>query len=413
MALIVQKFGGTSVGDIDRIEGVADRLLETRLAGDDSAVVLSAMAGETDRLLGLARAISTHGRPNPRELDVLLATGEQVTIALLCMALEKRGITARSFNGQQAGIVTDSGHNKARIEAIDPERLRHEIALGRIPVIAGFQGADASGNITTLGRGGSDTTAVAVAAALEARECRIFTDVEGVFTADPRIEPNARCQDRVSCEEMLELAAHGAKVLQIRSVELAQRFRVPLRVLSTFGRGAGTLILEGERGMEAARVAGIASSREEAEISLSGVPGGVDAAWRLLAPLAASRVEIDMMYQAVAPDGTLNFAFTVGRQDYDQAVEILSQIFRGMPVMIEGNSRVAKVTLVGHGIRSDTDIGVRMLRTLASVGIRARQIVTAQLRISVIVDEAEMERAVRALHQEFRLQEACSTLKTG
>lgn len=405
MALIVQKFGGTSVGGVERIEGVADILLASREAGDDCVVVLSAMAGETDRLLTLARAISTHGRPNPRELDVLLATGEQVTIALLCMALEKRGITARSFTGLQAGIRTDSSHSRARIESIAHEGLAHELSRGRIPVIAGFQGVDAEGNITTLGRGGSDTTAVAVAAAMQAAECRIYTDVDGVYTTDPRIEPAARRIPRLSYAEMLELSGQGSKVLQIRSVEFAYNYKVPVRVLSTFQPGPGTLIAEGEQQLEAARIAGIASSRDEAEIRLSGVSANADSVCRVLSPLTDSRIEVDLMVHSVAADGSLNISFTLSRQDYDQAREILAQAFRGQDARIDGSSRVAKVALVGGGVRSQPDVAPRMFSALARAGIAARQIATSQLRISVVIDEAEMESAVRALHQEFRLHE--------
>ncbi len=404
MALIVQKYGGTSVGGIDRIEGVADKIVAARDAGHDVVVVLSAMAGETDRLLGLARAISSHGRPNPRELDVLLATGEQVTIALLCMALEKRGITARSFTGSQAGIRTDNTHNRARIHAIDCDALLSQLERGRVPVIAGFQGADADGNITTLGRGGSDTTAVAVAAALNADECQIFTDVDGVYTTDPRLVPDARRLDRVSFEEMLEMAGQGSKVLQIRSVEFAHKYNVPLRVLSTFLDGPGTLIAQGANPVEAAQIVGIASSREEAEIRVNGVPAATDSAWRLLAPLANSRIDVDMIVQGADRDGRMNFAFTVNRQDYDRALELIALQYAGKDgVAIDGNSRVAKVALVGAGVRSQADVAPRMFAALSHVQVNVRQIATSELRISVVVDEIQMEKAVRALHHEFRL----------
>lgn len=405
MTLVVQKFGGTSVGGTDRIDAVAERVLAARDAGREVVVVVSAMAGETDRLLGLARAISTHGRPNPRELDVLLATGEQVTIALLCMALEKRGITARSFTGRQAGIVTDSGHTRARILEIRGEALLEEIRHGRVPVVAGFQGVDAAGNITTLGRGGSDTTAVAIAAALRADECQIHTDVSGVYTTDPRIEPNARRLERISYEEMLELAGQGSKVLQVRSVEFASRYKVPVRVLSTFESGAGTLIAEGNGTVEAPEIVGIASSRDEAELRVSApsaelLPGMIGA-------LAGSRIEIDLIVQNLAVDGSANVTFTVSRQDYDQAREILAHFFRASDVRIEGDSRVAKVSVIGNGIRAQrADVAARMLDALAREGIVARQIATSQIRISVVVRETEMERAVRALHHEFGLQHA-------
>jgi len=405
VALIVHKYGGTSVGGIDRIEGVADKVCAARDCGDDVVVVLSAMAGETDRLLDLARGISSHGRPNPRELDVLLATGEQVTVALLCMALEKRGITARSFTGFQAGIRTDSGHNKARILEVSADDVLAQLHKGRVPVVAGFQGIDSEGNITTLGRGGSDTTAVAVAAALKAVECRIYTDVDGVYTADPRIVAGARRLDFLTFEEMLEMAGQGSKVLQTRSVEFAYRHNVRLRVLSTFETGPGTLITSGDDAVESARIVGIACSRNEAEIRINGVPATVDAASRLLGPLAASRIEIDMIVQNQATDGSLNFAFTVPRQDYDQAREILELHFRDSDVRIEGNARVAKLALIGAGIRSQADIARRMFATLASADIAVRQIASSELRISVVLDEIGMENAARALHHEFGLHE--------
>lgn len=408
MALIVQKFGGTSVADVDRIEAVADHVLAVREAGDEAVVVVSAMAGETDRLLLLARAISTHGRPNPRELDALLATGEQVTTALLCMALEKRGITARSFTGAQAGIRTDSAHNKARILDVDAEALLVHVRRGRVPVIAGFQGVDADGSITTLGRGGSDTTAVAVAVALDADECRIHTDVDGVYTADPRIEPAARRLARISSNEMLELAGQGSKVLQARSVEFAHKYNVPLRVLSSFEPGEGTLIVNGGVTVETARITGIASSRNEAEIRVAGVEAGPSSALQVLAPLADNRIDVDMIVQHLDSNGRMNFAFTVNRQEYDQAREILALRFRDSDVRVEGNGRVAKVGLVGAGVRQQVDIAARLFAALARANVTVRQVATSELRISVVVDENEMENTVRALHHEFRLHEAAS-----
>lgn len=405
MALIVHKYGGTSVGGIDRIDGVAERIVAAREAGDDVVVVVSAMAGETDRLLGLARAISTHGRPNPRELDVLLATGEQVSIALLCMALEKCGVTARSFTGQQAGIRTDDGHGRARIVDIDTNALRAQLDQGRVPVIAGFQGVDAAGNITTLGRGGSDTTAVAIAAALGAAECRIFTDVDGVYTADPRIEPDARRLDRISFDEMLELAGQGAKVLQIRSVEFACKYNVPLRVLSTFEPGGGTLIGQGDDTVEDARIAGIASSRDEAQIRVTGLAAAPDTLSRLFGPLADARIGTDMIVQGVDADGRTSFSFLVNRHDYDQAREILAAQYHDADVSVDGDSRVAKVALVGVGVRTQADVAPRLFAALARAGIAVRQVATSEIRISVVVDENQMENAVRALHHEFRLHE--------
>lgn len=413
MTLIVQKYGGTSVGGIDRIEGVADKVAAARASGHDLVIVLSAMAGETDRLLGLARAISTHGRPNPRELDALLATGEQVTIALLCMALEKRGITARSFTGFQAGIRTDSGHNKARILEINRDALLEQVGKGRVPVIAGFQGVDAKGSITTLGRGGSDTTAVAVAAALMADECQIYTDVDGVYTADPRLVPDARRLEWLSFEEMLEMAGQGSKVLQIRSVEFAHKYNVPLRVLSTFDEGPGTTIIEGSARVESARIVGIACSRNEAEIRVSGIPAATDSAWRLLASLSDNRIDVDMIVQNVANDGRMNFTFTVQRQDYEQAREILTVQFRDQNVHVEGDNRVAKVALIGAGVRSQADVATRMFAALARAEVAIRQIATSELRISVVIDEIQMENAARALHHEFGLHESPVTVKAG
>lgn len=410
MALIVQKFGGTSVGDLDRIEAVADKVLAARDAGTDIVVVLSAMAGETDRLLGYARAISTHGRPNPRELDLLLSTGEQVTIALLCMALEKRGVTARSFTGFQAGIRTDDAHNKARILDIDKRALLEQIGKGRVPVVAGFQGMDAAGNITTLGRGGSDTTAVAIAAALNAAECHIYTDVDGVYTTDPRIVPEARKIDQLPCAEMLEMAAQGSKVLQVRSVEFARQHGVALRVLSTFEPGAGTLITHHpEASNKPLAISGIACSRDEARFHIRELSM---AANDLLHLLADSRIAIDMVQSGVSSSGR-ELEFSVSRQDYEQAREILAGPLKDTGALIEINSRLAKVALVGSGISTHPDICQRVKATLEDAGIAVTQILPSQLRISLLVDEFEMEKAVRTLHHEFRLNEAPVRVKAG
>lgn len=408
MALIVQKFGGTSVGDLDRIEAVADKVLAAREAGDDIVVVLSAMAGETDRLLGYARAISTHGRPNPRELDLLLSTGEQVTIALLCMALEKRGVTARSFTGFQAGIHTDDAHNKARILDIDTHALVEQIGKGRVPVVAGFQGMDAAGNITTLGRGGSDTTAVAIAAALNAAECHIYTDVDGVYTTDPRIVSDARRVDRLSCAEMLEMAAQGSKVLQVRSVEFAQQHRVELRVLSTFEPGPGTLITH-HAPNGSTIVTGIACSRDEAAFRVRNLPG---VAGDLLRLLTDSRIEIDMLQSGVSRSAR-ELEFSVSRQEYEQAREILAAPLKDTGALVEINSRLAKVTLVGGGISAHPDVCQRVMAALKDAGIAIWRILPSPLRISLLVDEFEMEKAVRTLHHEFRLNEAPVHVKAG
>ena len=403
MALIVQKYGGTSVADCARIEHVADKVCAARRAGHDLVVVVSAMSGETDRLLGLGTSIAP--RPNPRELDVLLATGEQVTIALTALAIEKRGFKARSFTGGQVKILTDSAHSKARIEAIDEGRLRAELTAGCVPVVAGFQGVDAAGDITTLGRGGSDTTAVALAAALKADECQIYTDVDGVYTTDPRMVPEARRLERVTFEEMLELASLGSKVLQIRSVEFAGKYNVPLRVLSTFKQGAGTLITYEDTNVEAPIVSGIAFNRDEAEITLIGVPDEPGTAARILGPVSEANIVVDMIVQNVARDGRLDFTFTIHRNDYAQTLEILEAIrARTGAGRVVGNDRVVKISLVGVGMRSHSGVAAQMFQALAREGIGIRLVATSEIKISVVVDEKNLEAGVRALHQAFRLQ---------
>ena len=402
MALIVQKYGGTSVADCARIEHVADKVSAARRAGHDLVVVVSAMSGETDRLLGLGTSIAP--RPNPRELDVLLATGEQVTIALTALAIEKRGFKARSFTGSQVKILTDGAHSKARIEAIDQERLRAELAAGGVPVVAGFQGVDAAGDITTLGRGGSDTTAVALAAALKADECQIYTDVDGVYTTDPRMVPEARRLGRITFEEMLELASLGSKVLQIRSVEFAGKYNVPLRVLSTFKEGAGTLITYEDTNVEAPIVSGIAFNRDEAEITLIGVPDEPGTAAHILGPVSEANIVVDMIVQNVARDGRLDFTFTIHRNDYAQTLEILETIrARTGAGRVVGNDRVVKISLVGVGMRSHSGVATQMFQTLAREGIGIRLVATSEIKISVVVDEKNLEAGVRALHQAFRL----------
>jgi len=402
MALIVQKYGGTSVGTIERIEQVARKVIAARERGDAVVVVVSAMSGETDRLLGLARQIAP--RPEPREVDVLIATGEQVTIALLAMTLQKLGCPARSYTGAQVPIVTDAAHGKARIARIDAARLQGDLDAGRVVVVAGFQGVDAEGNITTLGRGGSDTTGVALAAALEADECQIFTDVDGVYTADPRIVPTARRLDRITFEEMLELASLGAKVLQIRSVEFAGKYNVPLRVLSTFQEGPGTLITYEEQQVEEVIISGIAHNRDEAQITVSGIPDQPGVAYRVLGPVAEANIEVDMIVQNVARDGTTDLTFTVHRNDHERALDILRAHQAELGAReIAGDVAIAKVSVVGVGMRSHAGVAARMFAALAAEGINIRMISTSEIKISVVVGEKYVELAVRALHEAFAL----------
>ncbi|GMV69158.1 MAG: aspartokinase [Pseudomonadota bacterium] len=402
MALIVQKYGGTSVGTIERIEQVARKVIAARERGDRVVVVVSAMSGETDRLLGLARQIAP--RPEPREVDVLIATGEQVTIALLAMTLQKLGCPARSYTGAQVPIVTDAAHGKARIAHIDAARMQSDLDAGRVVVVAGFQGVDPEGNITTLGRGGSDTTGVALAAALKADECQIFTDVDGVYTADPRIVPTARRLDRITFEEMLELASLGAKVLQIRSVEFAGKYNVPLRVLSTFQEGPGTLITYEEQPVEEVIISGIAHNRDEAQITVSGIPDQPGVAYRVLGPVADANIEVDMIVQNVARDGTTDLTFTVHRNDHERAVDILRARQAELGAReIAGDVAIAKVSVVGVGMRSHAGVAARMFSTLAAEGINIRMISTSEIKISVVVGEKYVELAVRALHEAFAL----------
>jgi len=407
MALIVQKYGGTSVGSPERIRAVARRIIRYREQGHRLVVVVSAMSGETDRLLGLAADLSE--RPPPRELDVLLATGEQVTIALLSMALEAQGVPARSYTGQQVHIRTDSAHNKARIQAIESQRVGADLDAGRVVVVAGFQGVDEHGNITTLGRGGSDTTAVALAAALQADECQIFTDVDGVYTTDPRVVPEARRLERITFEEMLEMASLGSKVLQIRAVEFAGKYNVPLRVLSSFEEaGEGTLITYEEAGMEQAQISGIAFNRDEAKLTVLGVPDQPGVAHLILGPIAAANIEVDMIVQNVAPDGaTTDFTFTVHRNDYERALEILRRTAGELGAReVSGDDRIVKLSLVGVGMRSHAGIAATMFETLAREGINIRMISTSEIKISVVVDEKYLELGVRALHEAFGLERA-------
>ena len=403
MALIVQKYGGTSVGSIERIQAVAERVCIGVHAGNQMVVVVSAMSGETNRLLDLAHGLAP--QPHPRELDVLLSTGEQVTIALLSMALRHCGCRARSYTGPQVHILTDSAHNKARIRKIDGAKVRRDLEAGRVVVIAGFQGIDEHNNITTLGRGGSDTSAVAMAAALEADECQIYTDVDGVYTTDPRVVPNARRMDRVTYEEMLELAGQGAKVLQIRSVEFASKYNVRLRVLSSFEDGPGTLITNEEAGMEQALISGIAFSRDEAQLTILGVPDQPGVAYAILGPVADANIEVDMIVQNIAPDGsTTDFTFTIDKNDYDRAIDILRDIATKLGAReVSGDTRIAKISLVGVGMRSHAGIASNMFEALAKEGINIRMISTSEIKISVVIDEKYLELAVRALHDTFDL----------
>jgi aspartate kinase len=403
MALIVQKYGGTSVGSIERIQAVAERVKRWRDQGDQVVVVVSAMSGETDRLLKLARQLQE--RPEPRELDVLLSTGEQVTIALLSMALAAQGCPARSYTGAQVHILTDSAHNKARIRDIDAARVRADLDAGRVVVIAGFQGIDEQGDITTLGRGGSDTSAVAIAAAIKADECQIYTDVDGVYTTDPRVEPKARKLDRITFEEMLEMASLGSKVLQIRSVEFAGKYRVPLRVLSSFGEGEGTLISFEDNDVEDAKISGIAFSRDEAKLTVLGVPDQPGVAHQILGPIAEANIEVDMIVQNVGADeSTTDFTFTVHRNDYAQALDILQRTANGLGArQVTGDASIVKISLVGVGMRSHAGIASRMFATLAKEGINIRMISTSEIKISVVVDEKYLELGVRTLHDAFGL----------
>ncbi|MCL4316196.1 MAG: aspartate kinase [Gammaproteobacteria bacterium] len=405
MSLIVQKYGGTSVGSAERIGNVANKVIATRKQGHDVVVVVSAMSGETDRLLKLAKELDP--RPSERELDVLLATGEQVTIALLSIALEKRGCAARSYTGAQVCIRTDSAHTKARIMDIDAERIFADLNAGRVVVVAGFQGVDEHGNITTLGRGGSDTTAVALAAALKADECQIYTDVDGVYTTDPRIEPKARRLERITFEEMLEMASLGAKVLQIRSVEFAGKYNVPLRVLSSFEQGPGTLITSEEPNMEQALISGVTANRDEAKLTVVGVPDQPGIAHRILGPIAEANIEVDMIVQNVGEHGLTDFTFTVHRNDYDKALEIVKKAAKDMGAReVQGDNRIVKVSIVGVGMRSHAGIASQMFQTLAAEGINIRMISTSEIKISVVVDEKYLELAVRALHSAFKLEQA-------
>ncbi|WP_442108998.1 aspartate kinase [Pseudomonas sp. NUPR-001] len=403
MALIVQKFGGTSVGTVERIEQVADKVKKFREAGDDLVVVLSAMSGETNRLIDLAKQISD--QPVPRELDVIVSTGEQVTIALLAMALMKRGIPAVSYTGNQVRILTDSAHNKARILQIDDQKIRADIKAGRVVVVAGFQGVDEHGNITTLGRGGSDTTGVALAAALKADECQIYTDVDGVYTTDPRVVSQAQRLDKITFEEMLEMASLGSKVLQIRAVEFAGKYNVPLRVLHSFQEGPGTLItIDEEESMEQPIISGIAFNRDEAKLTIRGVPDTPGVAFKILGPISAANIEVDMIVQNVSHDNTTDFTFTVHRNDYDKAHKVLDKTAEELNAReVVGDTNIAKVSIVGVGMRSHAGVASRMFEALAKESINIQMISTSEIKVSVVIEEKYLELAVRALHTAFEL----------
>ncbi|MHB8534180.1 MAG: aspartate kinase [Sulfuricaulis sp.] len=403
MALIVQKYGGTSVGTPERIQAVAERVKRFRSQGDDVVVVVSAMSGVTDALIKLARSV--HADPPVRELDVLLATGEQQTIALLAMALEKIGCAARSYTGQQVHILTDNAYGKARIVKIDETRIHEDLKKGHVVVVAGFQGVDDLGNITTLGRGGSDTTGVALAAALKADECQIYTDVDGVYTTDPRIEPQARRLDRITFEEMLELASLGSKVLQIRSVEFAGKYHVPLRVLSSFGEGPGTLITYEDNDMEAPLISGIAFNRDEAKLTIRGVPDKPGIAALILGEIGKANINVDMIVQNVAADDTTDFTFTVHRGEYKKALDVLKRVARELKAReVSGDDKIVKISIVGVGMRSHAGIASQMFKALADEGINIQMISTSEIKVSVVVEEKYLELGVRALHNTFGLE---------
>lgn len=407
MALIVQKYGGTSVGNPERIKNVAQRVAKFKMLGHQVVVVLSAMSGETNRLIALAKEV----QPNPdlREMDVLVSTGEQVTIALLAMALMELGLKARSYTGSQVKIVTDNSHTKARIIDIEEHNMRADLDAGYVVVVAGFQGVDEKGNITTLGRGGSDTTGVALAAALKADECQIYTDVDGVYTTDPRLVPEARRLKTITFEEMLEMASLGSKVLQIRSVEFAGKYKVKLRVLSSFDdEGEGTLItFEENEKMEQAIISGIAFNRDEAKITVLGVPDRPGIAYQILGPVGEANIDVDMIIQNVGADGTTDFTFTVHRNEYKKGLDVLKGVQAQIGAReVTGDDRIAKVSVIGVGMRSHAGIASTMFKTLADEGINIQMISTSEIKISVVIDEKYMELAVRVLHKAFGLEHA-------
>ena len=414
MALIVQKYGGTSVGSVERIKNVARRVAKWRAKGHDLVVVVSAMSGETNRLIALAKEIQPH--PNPRELDVVAATGEQVTIGLLAMALMELGLKARSYTGGQVRVLTDGAFNKARILKIDEQSIRRDLEDGFVVVVAGFQGVDAQGNVTTLGRGGSDTSGVALAAALKAEECQIFTDVDGVYTTDPRVVPEAQRLKKITFEEMLEMASLGSKVLQIRSVEFAGKYEVRLRVLSSLTPPelpieeeavSGTVItIEENADMEQALVAGIAFNRDEAKVTILGVPDRPGIAYQILDPIAAANIEVDVIVQNVGNEGLTDFSFTVHRNDLKRTLDILKKVRTHIGAReVIGDDKICKVGLVGVGMRSHVGVASKMFRALAEAGINIQMISTSEIKITVVIDEKYMELAVRELHKVFDLDQ--------
>ena len=405
MSLIVHKYGGTSVGTVERIKAVAEKIASKHRSGDKIVVAVSAMSGETNRLIGLAKAI--HDEPNLREMDVLVSTGEQVTIALLCIALEAAGVSARSYTGGQVRILTDEAHGKARIKEIDSHRIHGDLDAGRVVVVAGFQGADDAGNITTLGRGGSDTTAVALAAALKADECQIYTDVDGVYTTDPRVVPNARRLDKITFEEMLEMASQGSKILQIRSVEFAGKYNVPLRVMSSFEDGPGTLIsLEDDDQMEKPVVSGIAFNRDEAKLTIRGIPDQPGVAYKVLGAISEANIEIDVIVQNVAKDNSATITFTVHRNDLARASKLLEQIAADLGAEeVSSNDEIVKVSIVGVGMRSHAGVAATMFEALAAEGINIQLITTSEIKITVVIEERYLELAVRSLHSAFGLEQ--------
>lgn len=402
MAVIVQKYGGSSVGTLDRIQHVANKVIQAKQQGHDVVVVVSAMYGETDRLIRLATAL-THN-PDPREYDVLLSTGEQASMALLSMAINTKGHPARSFTGAQIGIMTDQVFTKARILEVRTDRIAQELHQGRIVVIAGFQGVTETGEISTLGRGGSDTTAVAIAAALGATECQIYTDVDGVYTTDPHLIPEARLLPQISFEEMLEMASLGAKVLQMRSVELASKHNMPVRVLSTFSDGVGTLVTFEDKIMDKRLVSGIAFSREEAIISLSGINKRAGIEGYILGKIGEAHIEVDMIAQNANPQGTIDFTFTIGRRDHQKTLKIIEDLKLEMgELTVKSNAKVAKLSLVGIGMRSHTNVGSTMFNALGRADINIQMITTSEIKISVIIDETQLEKGVKAIHKAFEL----------
>lgn len=407
MALIVQKYGGTSVANPERIRSLAQRVARYVAKGDQIVVVVSAMSGETNRLIALAKEIMS--TPDPRELDMMVSTGEQVTIAMTAMALMQQGLKAKSYTGRQAGILTDEAYTKARILDIDATRIQADLDAGFVVVVAGFQGIDASGNVTTLGRGGSDTTGVALAAALKADECHIYTDVDGVYTTDPRVVPEARRLKSITFEEMLEMASQGSKVLQIRAVEFAGKYKVKLRVLSSFEEeGEGTLItFEEEKNMEQPIISGIAFNRDEAKITVLGVPDRPGIAYQILGPIADANIDVDVIIQNVSADGTTDFTFTVNKNEMEKALGILRGKVQAHINAREiiGNDKIAKVSVVGVGMRSHVGIASQMFRALAEEGINIGMISTSEIKISVVIEERYMELAVRVLHKVFELEE--------